>query len=343
MEEYTEFRIPEKQAKNFLDPDEGTLLGGTVRKLRLNVRDPRYNQIGEIDRAFRDVGDRFFLGWEIRRKYTHAEIKQAELFQLDVTTIFEPPGELCGTVYDDTVACPVCGAGRKQISDLVLDLRRLPRKKHIACSIAGELVISQRLAELLVDTDMTGFELRPVQHKGYYTDTPISLKQVPTGREILRLAQEAGYIESSWDFFVWLNRPERSDLLKLARQEYVDVMTRRELQKIGNLPIWYQLVVTSTPVPVIPPTRFGVRPFGSGDEKMYECPYGHVSGLNLLSELWIPRCDWDSKDIGITQNNIGWQQGLLRPMPLLLISPRLWHLLKLEKIQGCRVSVVHCL
>jgi hypothetical protein len=38
---------------------------------------------------------------------------------------------------------------------------------------------------------------------------------------------------------------------------------------------------------------------------------------------------------------VGIRMGLLVPAPLLLVSPRLWHLLRTEKIKGYRVEVAH--
>ena len=100
-------------------------------------------------------------------------------------------------------------------------------------------------------------------------------------------------------------------------------------------------MVTSAPVPTVAPTRFGVHPFDEDPEGLYRCPSGHVSGLNLLSELWVSRAAWDGSDVARTENMVGTRRGLLVPTPLLLTSPRLWRLLRAEKVKGYKVEVAH--
>ncbi len=68
---------------------------------------------------------------------------------------------------------------------------------------------------------------------------------------------------------------------------------------------------------------------------------GHVSGLNLLSEVWVPRAAWDGSDIVCTKDLVGVRRGVPVPAPLLLISPRLWRLLEVEQIKGYEVEVAH--
>ena len=348
MREYVEFRIPEEYASCFLEPHIGKGLGEkmlppTVRAVEVAVDDPLYRRIGEIDRDHRAQGKGpFFFGWEIKRRYLRQELETAEIFHLFFTAIFEPAGEECGTVYDESTACPICGAGRTQVSDLILDLRKVPKGKDLACTIADdEWIVSQRLAELLLDGGMTGFELRPVRHKARYEDEPVDLTKVPSGRELLRQAEEAGLRDGTWDFYVWLNRPEQRELAERARQEHAELLERRAGRRAKPLPVWYQLIVTSTPVPTVPPTRFGIDPFDEDPEGQCRCPLGHVSGLNLLSEVWIPRAAWDGSDIVRSQNMVGARGGLLVPRPLLFISPRLWRLLEREKVRGYQVEVAH--
>src|SRR5262249_22702448 len=147
------------------------------------------------------------------RSYTRAELARARLFQLRINAVFEPAGEQCGTAYDDSTACQHCGAGRRQVSDLILDLRKVPTTKDIARTIADEWIVSQRFAQLLLDAEISGFELRPVRHKAHYEDDPISLKNYRSGRQLLAKAEAEGSPHPTWAFWVWLNRPEQRDLL----------------------------------------------------------------------------------------------------------------------------------
>lgn len=348
VREYAEFRIPEENARRFLEPDIGKPLGQrgfppSVRLVRVPVDDPLYARIGEIERRCRGEGKYFFLGWYIERRYSRRELETAELFHLLITAVFEPPGEDCGTVYDESTACPICRAGRTQVSDLILDLGKVPRGKDIARTIANEWIVSQRLAELLLDAGMTGFELRPVRHKAYYEDEPIDLRKVPSGQELLRRAEKAGLtpVNINWEFIVWLNRPEQDELAERARREYIALLEQRARRRPKPVPVWYQLVVTSTPVPTVPPTRFGNDPFDDDPEGRYRCPFGHMKGWTLLSEIWIPREAWDGSDILRTAEVKGGWQGLGSPSPLLLISPRLWRLLRAHNVKGYKVEVAH--
>ena len=237
MRESVEFRIPEEHASRFLEPHVGKRLGGSVRVLELAVDDPRYEQIGDLDHQLRKEGRCFFLGWDINRRYSRKELESAELFHLYITAVFEPAGEECGTVYDDSTVCPLCGAGRTQVSDLILDLRKAPKNKDLAVTIASEWIVSQRLAELLVDAKMTGFKLRPVRHKARYEDDPVDPTKVPTGREILRLAEEAGAPYPTWAFWVWLNRPEQRELADRATEEHAKLLERRDRRRPKPVPV----------------------------------------------------------------------------------------------------------
>jgi hypothetical protein len=341
MKEYVEFRIPEKFAKRFLSPDQGLRLGDSVRKLTVAIEDPLYEQVRMIEEQQQKRGEFFFLGWQIKRRYSAEELAVAQLFELTIIAVFEPAGEECGTIYDDSTACKICGAGRNQISTLILDLRKAPKKKDFARTIADEWIISQRLAEILVDNKITGFELRQVQHKARYQDDPYDLKVVPTGRKILNLAEAAGISQSSWEFYVWLNRPELDEMIQHAVEEHAFLLERGDIKKRLRLPVWYQLVITSQPLPTKSPTRFGIHPFDQDIEGRFRCPLGHVNGQSLLSEVSVSSLYWDGSDINITDDMVGIRRGFLVPKPLLLISNRLWQVLEENDVKGYRVDVAH--
>jgi hypothetical protein len=80
--------------------------------------------------------------------------------------VFEPAGEECGTQYDESSTCPRCGAGAQQVGPLFLDIKRIPKGKDFAKSIAGEVVISRRASELFVQHGITGVAFHPVRTKG---------------------------------------------------------------------------------------------------------------------------------------------------------------------------------
>jgi hypothetical protein len=168
MRETIEFRIEEKYAREHLKPDEGEVLGpmGDVRRLVLETNDIRVARIGRLHRERWAQGSLFFTYWEIRRKYTKAELEAAELLQLRMNTAFEPDGSQCGTEYDDSAGCPHCGVGARQLNELRLDPSTPPRSKALTRTIAyNEIIISARLVEAMREHGITGARFLPVLRK----------------------------------------------------------------------------------------------------------------------------------------------------------------------------------
>jgi hypothetical protein len=175
MKEVYEFRVQEKHASRLFEPGEGEKLGWTkqfgdkfvtVRKIELSADDPKFKQVGELNALIqKDRHDFFFAGWNINRRYTPSDIAQAKLFLLCRLATFEPAGEECGTQYDESLACPGCKSGAKQVSPLFLDWKRIPKNKDIARTIAGEIVVSKRMVELFERHSITGAKFGPVCHR----------------------------------------------------------------------------------------------------------------------------------------------------------------------------------
>lgn len=342
MHSFYEFRLNEKYSHLLLKPTEGERLDENVRKVVLRDDDPRLAEMAKITEKVEKKRDEyFFAGWDIRRKYSKAELERAEIFHLSLRPFFEPAGEECGTIYDETTACPHCGAGRRQVSDLVLDMRKIPKSRDITSTIADEWIVSQRLAELMLEARLTGFELRPIRHKARYQDDAIQYHTVPTGRKVLEMAKKLGYKESTWKFSVWINHPKRQPLLHRIESEHAAICDRRAASRGKLLPVWYQLVVTESIGATLPPTTFGIRPFNLDSAGKYRCPLGHSAGLNLLSEVSLARSNWDGSDLMVTENLAGWRIGLFVPSPLLLVSPRFLRLLQNEKIKAYRSNIAH--
>jgi hypothetical protein len=342
MKEYIEFRILERYASEFLKPNQGKRLGDSVRLVIISTDDPLLHIVKKIELELHEKGEYLFYGWDIFRKYTPFEIQSAELFHIDITAVFEPAGEECGTIYDEKTACAICGAGRKQVSDLILDLRKTPKGKDIAKTIADEWIIKKELAERLVDAKLSGFELHPVKHKAQYLSDPMDLTKVPSGREILRRADEMGYKFSSWEFNVWINRTEQYELAEKAREEHAILLEKSFNLRPKPMPVWYQLVIVSTPIHTRLPTKFKSRPFSSlEDDERFHCPLGHVSGLNLFSEIWVSRQDWDGSDFLCTEDMAGKRKSLLVTSPMLLISPRVQKMFVENNIKGYRANIAH--
>ncbi|MCA3027945.1 MAG: hypothetical protein ING66_05020 [Rhodocyclaceae bacterium] len=150
MREIYEFRIPEANACMHLPDSTGKRSKtGIARVIEAPSIDPLFETIGVIDKEFQKTGRSFFTGWDVRRKYTDAEIQKAAALRLMVRTVFEPCGEECGTEYDETTACKFCGSGASQLSPLMLDSRRIPKHADISQTIAGEFVVTTRFVESL--------------------------------------------------------------------------------------------------------------------------------------------------------------------------------------------------
>jgi hypothetical protein len=104
---------------------------------------------------------------------------------------------------------------------------------------------------------------------------------------------------------------------------------------------WRQLVMTSPPVDVVHPTVVGTGPFDLDAQGRFRCPLGHVLGLHRLSELWVSGETPEASDWMHTRQCVGARDGVLRPHPELLISPRLHRLLRELKARRFEVEVVH--
>lgn len=101
-----------------------------------------------------------------------------------------------------------------------------------------------------------------------------------------------------------------------------------------------RLIVTSSPISVAAPSRFGIDPFDYDDAGSFRCPFGHVAGLNLLSELHVSLDGWDGSDWFQTEQSVGIRRGALVPAPLLLISQKLYRLIREYPMPGCHFEVV---
>lgn len=147
MRENVEFRIFQDHY-DLLSKPNGAIYNGAAYVIKVFTDDPLYQEIGRLDKFVREKYNRPFYGYsEIRRQYTQAELESALLFRVLIKPAFEPVGESCGTVYDESVACEICGANRKQIGPLKLKSGSIP-KKDIARTIAGEVVVSEKFVNL---------------------------------------------------------------------------------------------------------------------------------------------------------------------------------------------------
>ena len=107
-----------------------------------------------------DVEGYQYLTVDLLRKYSKNELQNAEVLLLKIRSHFEPSGEECGTIYE--TLCNHCNWGR-QVSDLILDLRRVPQHKDISETIAWvEWVVSTNFVRTFTENNLTGAEFRPI-------------------------------------------------------------------------------------------------------------------------------------------------------------------------------------
>ena len=216
----------------------------------------------------------FTIGWYLR-KYTKAELQQAEVLRLMISPRFEPCGEECGTIYE--TLCNECNWGR-QVSDLILDTRRVPQHKDISETIAWvEWVVSSKFVRAITETKLTGAEFRPI--------------------------------------FEFKNPTKQS----------------RE---------WHQLRVTGKVGELAETTKLGSDPF-SPSQVGWRCPLGHSMVTAFLSEIYLHRNAWDGSDIAVTSALFGQGRNLLRPIPLIVVSQRLYRVLEEAELKGFSYEVAH--
>ena len=78
MKEYIEFRILKEYAHLLFKENEGSCLGETVRKIKIDPTLPMFKKIGELQKEARSKHDFFFTCFEYKRLYTEEEINNAK-------------------------------------------------------------------------------------------------------------------------------------------------------------------------------------------------------------------------------------------------------------------------
>jgi hypothetical protein len=171
-------------------------------------------------------------------------------------------------------------------------------------------------------------------HAPQLTELRLDTSRLPRGRDIAKTIAYSEVVVSAR-----LAEAFQKQGLKGAR--FLPIRSRGGRKAIDS---WFQLAVESRPLGVAPQTHFGVAPFDEDAKGEYRCPEGHVLGLNLLSEVWVKREDWDGADLCATKQWVGMRSrngGVFRPYPLLLISQRMRRLLLDLKAKGHQLEVAH--
>ena len=202
MKELLELRVDYKYAHLVFKEDEGVNLGDfmgySVKVVKIDTSSSVFEKVGQVSKDIQEkYNDLFFGGWKYIRKYTTKEIADARLFQIDVRKYFEPTGEECGTKYDETRACPICGSGRKQASPLRLKKGRFLNNRDVAITIGNEIVVTKRFVEVMRDNGIKGIKWGPV-----YVGEKLSEDcfQLMVEGEKLELSEQTKFGVNPYDF-----------------------------------------------------------------------------------------------------------------------------------------------
>lgn len=172
MQERFEFRLLERYARELLPPEIGRSSGaGTIRIVEFEASDPLLNELARLKKRLnQESNESPFYGWRLKRRCEDEDLDGAWLFQLTDVAVFEPAGMDCGTDYDTSEACPICGLGRRQIGPLRLDTRYAPVELDLARTIGGEMIASTAFAEAFERGGLTGASFGPVEGPGSAPD-----------------------------------------------------------------------------------------------------------------------------------------------------------------------------
>ncbi len=170
MKEILDIRVGEDWAKEYLGPNMGEPLSPApgfapvARRFVLESRDPLVSILkGKIDFYENATGRMAPCSVLLSHEYDHAEFTNAQLFRLVITKHLNFYGEEYGTVYDCSRACPRCAFGRVQVSPLMANCRKIPKKLDIGMTICPEeIIVSERIADAIIGEGISGCELREV-------------------------------------------------------------------------------------------------------------------------------------------------------------------------------------
>ena len=204
MKEILELRVNFKYAPLLFKDDEGVNLGGnsiygpSIKVVKVDTGTSLWIDVCKVSKlVYEKYKECFFYGWEYQRKYTTKELAEAKLFQMNVRKYFEPAGEECGTIYDESCACRICGSGRKQASPLRLKKGRFLNNRDVAITIGNEIVVTKRFVEVMRDNGIKGIKWGPV-----YVGEKLSEDcfQLMVEGEKLELSEQTKFGVNPYDF-----------------------------------------------------------------------------------------------------------------------------------------------
>jgi hypothetical protein len=97
-------------------------------------------------------------------EFSKQELDSSEYLELYITSMCPCYPKECGTIYTNETACKFCGAGKTPISDFRIDKTHM-KKKLIAATYSQDIIIENKLYEMLNDAGFSGMEFTSVKHK----------------------------------------------------------------------------------------------------------------------------------------------------------------------------------
>ena len=175
MADIVEFWIRNKHVHLLPQPVEGRN-NGSCTIIHIPKDDPKIDQLREIYHWLREEHDDYlFLNWNISRHYTKAEWANAQLYYWNCEKAFEPLGEQCGTIYDETQACDICGVNAPMVGPLRLRTKTIPRKHDVSATYAKEYIFSARFKAACEAYQLQGIRFQQVHN---HQNQPIDWFQI---------------------------------------------------------------------------------------------------------------------------------------------------------------------
>ena len=131
--------------------------------------------------------------------------------------------------------------------------------------------------------------------------------------------------------------------VRLVGEQLGDVFFDR-VEHVGRgeaLRDWYQLKLTENAGKTCPPTRFGGDYILDQVNENYTCREHSLLGFNLLTEVWLSKSPSGDADLMVTEDRFGVWGGGVMPIAILVISNRLFRVLRHGQILGCTYEPIH--
>lgn len=155
MKEVLDIRVFEKIANNRLNDEVGERINPVVRRIVAEPNSDLIKLVRQIEREAKSRGDAFLASWSISRRYTAAELQEASYFRLmpgrQVDAEIEDP-----SVRDESAGCPECGAGGRQVGNLIVDASKLPKNAGFCRLLSGSILISSIVLQELEKHSLDG-------------------------------------------------------------------------------------------------------------------------------------------------------------------------------------------